>query len=543
MNPVRDIVARRFRGPALSRMLVRFGIDPRRYWLLVDLFGELSDRGEMLDQLGSNKVSLKVATWIYFAFSVIMTIALTVARTPPPAYLGIFLLFTSVILLSILLQETGNSLLNPVEALVLAHQPINGATYTAAKLTHLLLILLYLVPGLNAAPALGCLELRGSRLWWPVAELLAAFAIGITVALCCCATFGWLLRFVPVRRLRATAQLLGALPLLAMMWLGQLQNLFAQINPRTFIPGDPMARWGLAVAVAGFAVAGILGGMRSLSADFLIRVSSVTQGGASAGAKIRHSLTGLLIARSFGGQSARAGSVFLSRMMLRDWHFRRQLIPMAIPLLVSLAAAARTNWRIDPFARHFSPVHMAPHIFGFLLLFVCSLLPYGNDYKGSWLFLTVPSGSFSGFARGVWATLWLRVVVIPHVVLLAALTPFWGIAHCSLFVVYSAAVASVYLSLVLRMVQSVPFTRQPDASCGATLLPILLVGGAAAAVVVAAQYFLVFRSAWIVLAATGVAAAAAWLLTRSSLTAFAESMRFQLSLASQETAAIYKEVG
>jgi hypothetical protein len=29
----------------------------------------------------------------------------------------------------------------------LAHQPIEGATYTAAKLTHLLRILLHLVPG------------------------------------------------------------------------------------------------------------------------------------------------------------------------------------------------------------------------------------------------------------------------------------------------------------------------------------------------------------------------------------------------------------
>jgi hypothetical protein len=547
MNAIRDVVTRNFvtrwfRGPAVSRLLARFGIDSRRYWLLLDLFGELSDRGEMLDQLGSNRLSLKMATRIYFAFSVIMTVALAATQVPFAAYLGVFLLFTTLILLSILLLETGNSLLNPVEALVLAHQPINGATYTAAKLTHLLLILLYLVPGLNVAPAIGALALRGSHWWWAPVLLLAAFGIGITVAFCCCATFGWLLRFIPARRLKATAQLVGSLPLLGMMWMSQLEKLFGRINLRALIPGGPMARRGVAVAIAGLAVAGIVGGLRSLSADFLIRVSSVTRGGASAGAKIRRSLTGSLIARFFGGQPARAGSAFLSRMMLRDWHFRRQILPMMLPLLIGLAGAASTSWRTDPFARHFSVMHVLPHIFGFLLLFICSLLPYGNDYKGGWLFLTVPASSFSGFARGVWATLWLRVVAIPHIIMLIALAPIWGMVDCSLFVAYSAAVASIYLSLVLRMVENVPFTRQPDASRGTALLPILLMGGAAAGIVVAAQFFLVFRSVWIVLAVTVAAAAGAWLLTRSSLTAFAESMRFHLSLASQETGAIYKEI-
>jgi len=187
-------------------------------------------------------------------------------------------------------------------------------------------------------------------------------------------------------------------------------------------------------------------------------------------------------------------------------------------------------------------MHVLPHVFGFLLLFICSLLPYGNDYRGSWLFLTVPASSFAGFARGVWATLWLRVVAVPHIIMLAALAPIWGIVDSSLFVAYSAAVASIYLSLVLRIVENVPFTQQPDASRGATLLPILLMGGAVAAIVVAAQFFLVFRSAWIVLTVTIAAAGGAWLLTRSSLTAFAESMRFHLSLASQETGAIYKEI-
>ena len=34
-------------------MLRRFGIDPHRYWLLIDLFGELTERREMFGHLGA----------------------------------------------------------------------------------------------------------------------------------------------------------------------------------------------------------------------------------------------------------------------------------------------------------------------------------------------------------------------------------------------------------------------------------------------------------------------------------------------------------
>ena len=71
-----------------------------------------------------------------------------------------------------LLSETANSLVNPVEGLVLAHYPINGATYTAAKLTHLLRILSYTVPALNLLPALAGLVAARSPLDLPAAPLL-----------------------------------------------------------------------------------------------------------------------------------------------------------------------------------------------------------------------------------------------------------------------------------------------------------------------------------------------------------------------------------
>lgn len=541
MNAVRRLLNRVLRGPRTSAVLVGFGIDPRRYWLLVDLFGELSDRGEMLDQLGSNRVSLTVVTRLYFAISVLLAAIFAGIGTPVRQYQAFFLLYSGFIILSVLLSETGNSLVNPVEGLILAHQPVSGATYTAAKLTHLLLILLYLVPGLNIGPALAGLTLKDSRWWFPFEDFAAAAGIGIAVALTCCAVFGWLLRFVPARRLRATAQVIAAIPLMAMAWFPRLQKAAGDINFNRWIPNSPGIRLGIEVALAVLAIAGIIGGLRSLSADFLINVSAVVHGGKPAGAGRRRHLTGSFAARLSGAQSARAGSAFLTWMMLRDWQFRRQLIPMLAPIAVFAFDAGR-GFKTDAFGAKFGPMHLAPHAFGFLLMFVCFLLPYGNDYKAIWFFQTVPAGSLRGFARGVWASLWLNVIVLPHMILFAVLAAIWGVAHAALFSAYSIAVASLYLSLEIRLIDAVPFMRQPDAKRGSAMLLIMAAFGIAAAVISALQYFLIFHSPAIVAAVTVVVAAAVWLLTQASLRAFEASMRFHLSVASAESGSFYHEI-
>lgn len=541
MNTVSAILTRRLRGRGAARLLGRLGIDARRYWLLVDLFAELSDRGDMLDQLGSNQVNLKVVTKLYFGLSVLLAFLIGAAGMPVAKYLLMFLALNGLILLSVLLTETSNSLVNPVEGLILAHQPVNGATYTAAKLTHLLLVLLYLVPGLNLAPAIGVLVLKDSRWWYPFAYLAAALGAGLGIALACCALFGWLLRFVPARRLKATAQLVAALPMLGVMWFGRLQRLLARVHVPGRLPQGPAVRWSLIAALAALAAAAVFGGVRSLSADFLIRVSGVVHGEASAKTRMQRSWTGALIARLFGGQAARAGSAFLTRMMLRDWQFRRQALTMLLPLLILGAGAAR-NWRIDVFGTKFGLLHVAPHLFGFVILFTCFLLPYGENYKALWVFLTAPAGSLDGFARGIWASLWLHFIVIPHAAILIPLAIAWGLWHAVLFVAYSAVIASLYLSLTLRLVEGLPFMRQPDASRGSAMLPIMLAGGLAAGIMVAIQYFFVFRSPAIVVAVSGAGAVLAWFLTRSSLGAFEGSIRFNLSTASAETGTIYHEI-
>jgi hypothetical protein len=518
-----------------------FDIDATRYWLLMDLFRKLSDRGEMLDQMGLNGYALKSAAWLYFALTAFLCILFVVGQPAVTVYFSIFMGVTAVLLLSILLSEAGNSLINPAEAMVLAHQPINGATYTAAKLSHLVRIVLYLVPGINAVPALAGLLLKGAAWYYPIFHMAAALAVGLAAALLCCALFGWMLRFVPVRRLKAAGQLAGALPLLGITSMGPAGNLIRRLHLGVRVAdllAPPAVRWGLGVTVG----AGVIFGMRSLTADYLIRVSSMTRGGAHAGSRARKSNLAVVVRKFFGGQAAVAGFAFVSRMMLRDWQFRRQMIPMAVLPLISLGSAISAGWPPDPFSGRFTSLHLLPHLLGTLLLFVCMFLPYGNDYKGVWIFSSIPSGAFDGFARGIFAVLWVNFILIPHLIAFPLLAWLWGIPHALLFIAWSIAAASVYLGLELRLIENVPFSRQIDPSRQSVGLTLILGGGIVASIAVGVQYWLVFRSPAVVAVAAPLLGVAAFFVIRASLSTLAVSMRYHLGSNTTAAGTLYKEI-
>jgi hypothetical protein len=227
-------------------------------------------------------------------------------------------------------------------------------------------------------------------------------------------------------------------------------------------------------------------------------------------------------------------------MMLRDWQFRRQMLGV-IPLLVMLALGAREGVRISPFSGKFTMMHLVPHLFGFVFFFVSMALVFGTDHQGSWLFLLAPTGGFGGFARGVYARL-LTIVLGAHLVLLAVLAWFWGVRDAAIFIAYSASASAVYLGLELRLIEGMPFSRQPERTSNTDVLPLMMIGGVVVAIVVGLQYFVIFHSPAVVVIVTAALLAAAWFVTRSSLEAFETAIRFRLGLLSQESKGIYEEV-
>ena len=532
-------IRRALRGPLVSGLLSRLGINPRHYWLLVDLFGALSERRERMGQLGRGGVLLKTLALVYGAILGLVSLLMAGAGMDLRIYLLAFVGITTFLLFSILVSEVSNTLVNPVEALVLAHQPIDGATYTAANLSHIFRILAYLAPGWNAVPALVGLTLPHAHWTYPLVHLFTASVAGLACALVCCGIFGWLIRFTPVRRLKAVAQTAELLPALVFAFLGPGRRLAARFLFPYWLASSPSLQLSLAALLFALAVAGI----RSLSLDYLVRVSSMVHSSASPKTRrrLRASLIGELVRRCFGGQAARAGFEFVRRLMVRDWQVQRQLIGLA-PSLVMFGALLVRGWQVSPLSGKFTALHFLPHAFGFVLLGVCAALAYGSDYKGVWVFLLFPAPAFRRFGAGVFSALWLLLVVMPHLVLLVALAYAWGPLDGSLFAAYSLAITSLYLAFEIRLIHGVPFGKQLQANRSAIMFPVLLLFAACAGIVVAFQYFLIFRFPLAVLVTTVLVAAAAWLGTRGSLGALEGAMRHQLATLSSESTLLYYEI-
>ena len=168
------------------------------------------------------------------------------------------------------------------------------------------------------------------------------------------------------------------------------------------------------------------------------------RGGRAHSSKAGGAHTGAIRRAALRRPASRAGFEFTARMMRRDWQFRRQIVPMMVLPVVGFASIFAAGWRHDRSPGRFTEVHIVPHVFGAVLFFVCVFLPYGSDYQAARMFLLAPSQAFAGFARGIYALLWI-IAAVPHIILLFPLAWLWGFWHAGLFVAYSLAAASVYL--------------------------------------------------------------------------------------------------
>ena len=537
----------RLRGPAFSGVLRRLDIDPKRYWLLMDLFHKLSTREEMQGQLGRQTRILRFSAIFSAVMSGVAALVFVLIQGTPLALAGVSLGLTVFTLVAVLLSEAANSLVNPDEALALAHQPINGATYTGAKLSHLLNIVLHYVLGWNLLPALATPLLKDGRWFHPALHLLAAFILGLVLALFCCSIFGLVMRVVPARRMKSAAQFIQAIPgvLIAFVQFsprGTVKRLFGLVLV-AYAPLENVPKWLLVLVLATIAITITVVGIRSLSGDYLIRVSSMVHGRADAATRVRRSLLGDIVRRAFGGQAGRAGFDYVKRMMLRDWQFRRQLLGI-MPMIFFMALGVISAGMASPFSAEFTSSHFVPHLLGFILSMVCATLPYGTDYKGVWLFLLASDGALARFAQGIHASLWLAFTIIPNLVLFPLFVWRWGIADAATFALYSAAVSSVYLAVGLSWIDGIPFGKQlgPKRTQGNEGFARMIVFIILSLVAVGLQYLL-FRNVLAVWIATALIALAAIALTRKSVHAFHVAMVYQLGLTTQTSTMIYKEVG
>lgn len=525
---LRGLVQRLLHGPAATRALERCGVNVPRFRLLVDLFETLGARQEVVGF--GDDYSMRGLMRIWFVVSAVISVLAAVVGASPGVYLVIFLGLTVFQLGVLLFPEIAESLVNPVDGQILAHQPVNGATWSGAKLAHLTRMVVRTVTGLNAVPAFVGLALPHDgmqRLVYPPLHYLAALGAAMVFALLCCSLFGWLVRIVPVRRLKAAAAMAQALPMLALfgfnMGSRQIVDWVAVPRPAVFEAAGGSAAAAVAGGGAVVAAVAVVFGLRAFSRDHLIRVAGLMSAGRGRRRTARRRLLGRWAATAAGGAAGRAGFEFVRTMMVRDWQFLREMAMSQVGPVVGFVALLVVGRDVSPFGPDFAWVHALPHLFGLTLIFVCTLLAYGNDHKGAWCFAVVPDSAFGPFARGIHAALWLLLVAVPHAGWLLVLTWSWGAQDALLFVAFSAAAASLHLGAALKFIDGVPFSRQARPTRRFELMGVHLLYTAGMAVAVGIQYWL-FRSVAAVALVTAATALGAYFVTRLTLAGLATRM-------------------
>jgi hypothetical protein len=128
-----------------------------------------------------------------------------------------------------------------------------------------------------------------------------------------------------------------------------------------------------------------------------------------------------------------------------------------------------------------------------------------------------------------------------HLVLLVPCISFWGAAEGALFVGFSMALVSFYLSLAVFFIEGFPFTGVFKPAIGKSINAVFLI--MLVPILVAAVFqWLCFRSAALVLGATIVLAVSAYSIAHFSLGKLENRIRLNLTMLGFTPSAMFKEL-
>ena len=508
------------------------GIDPVQWALLLDLFGKLTDREEF--EMGRSQVTRATLVGLFGLFLGIGNIIAVFTASPPlSVVVSVNFAVTGVVVMTILLSEALNTFLNPVEASVLAHQPIRDSSYIAAKFTHLMIVLASIVFPLNAIPAIVGLGLKSARWFYPATYLIAAYLLALCLGFAFCAVIGWLFRFVSPSRLRGIAGMVQALVFVFMFLIPRMGRLLASIQlPAEFTAINPL-RWFVVFATIGqgprtatfksvdfltIAVVAIfvIFGIRSLTKGYLVSAHLLLKS-ASARTRSSRGYISAIVRMVSGRPSGRAAFHFIYAMMRTDWQFRRTVIPAMIQVVMFPLIGVWRGLGGTPFGSTSPTIaHILPHLGGIIGLPLCSMLAYSDQYKAGWIFLTAPLGSLRFFARGVFWALLVPISAVPMLMLPFCIW-FWGVEDALLFTAYSLGAGAMYLSVELFLMEGLPFGNPPRKGKGSLAAPLVFGAFIVAGIIVAFQWLWIFKSRAITVAATAAFVAIAFLISKVSL--------------------------
>jgi hypothetical protein len=552
-----------FRSKIIGRIGGMMGINIRQCRILLNLFSTLSGRLEFMGlSVGIDKV-----VGFYLAGSLLLSLVV-LGKPSLPGYLSFMIGFSMFSILWILLMDAANSIMNPDEASVLAHQPISGATYVAAKLAHVLIVVTVIIPALNLIPAIAGLYLNDSRWFSPLTHLMAAYFAGLFIAFLVCGLYGWLFRFISPRNLKNASlwlQLIAFLVMPAFQQLailasaGKLRILGALLRPawmpwRWFVALGLIGRSGYPGFSAWEACAACLVtclligfGLRAFRADYMSKVSSLIYGSASTiSRRTQMSWLNPLVRKLTGAPSGYGSFSFMSIMLRRDWNFRRLAFQIIIPFLLMTLAAVIISIKKSPFTSgrfsfgDFTLMPLFPHFIGINLMVVCMLIPYTAEPKGSSIFLNLPVGRLRPFVRGIYSSLWM-ILAVSNLCLLCPCIWFWGVVQGVLFICFSTALDSIYAGLAILLIGGLPFANALKPNMLSSM-PFIYPAAVIPIFIFAMIQWLVFQNHFLVLAAAILLALLAFAITHFSLGRLENKVRVNLTMLGFVPTELFKEL-
>jgi hypothetical protein len=284
-------------------------------------------------------------------------------------------------------------------------------------------------------------------------------------------------------------------------------------------------------------------GISSLTQGYLSRVHSLLRSGQ--GAQRRREWFGESVRFVTGRPSGRAGFAFTYNMARTDWTFRRAVYPMLIQfMIIPVIALVRAGIRTSPFQPgRPSAAHFLPHMSGLAGFLVCGMISYSNQHGGAWVFLMAPLDGIRSFAKGIFWALWLPMCALP-VLFMPALVWYWGIVDAMLFVAYSIALVSFYLSWQILLIDGLPFGSPPKAGRSSMTAPLVIAALIGAIILVALQWLFIFQSRFVTFGVALVFAGTAYLLvSKVSLRYLEVNVMHNLHVIASGRTAMFKEIG
>ena len=189
---------------ALGRLLSHVGVDAEQYHTLLQASLTMDFRSSGPFSRGGasqTKNALKMAVALNLLFSSIL--AIIISMTAPSFYYSLITLGYCMTMLGMLiLMEFALVVISPDDFPILAHRPISSRTFMAVRFSNLLFYVLVLGLSLNLGPAILGIFCDDSLWYFPLVYLGVSVVANLFVAAAVVAIYGLLMRWLNYERLK-----------------------------------------------------------------------------------------------------------------------------------------------------------------------------------------------------------------------------------------------------------------------------------------------------------------------------------------------------